>query len=154
MSAIRSQSFAIASEEACRIWAYCGAQYVDNNELLKEVSYQILRSLSVFSVNARRVLEAIPKNQNFSITSSPWSAAQPPQGLEADLWGSLSLAIHASDLQIQFAELAKGQYIRGAKVVSHALVSTDRKPGKAISPFGMAYSFLAEVAHQYKCRAA
>ena len=154
MSAIRDQSFAIASEEACRIWAYCGAQYVENDELLKEVSHQILRSLSVFALNARRVLETLPKAQKFVATSSPWLRAQPPQGFEADLWESLALAIHAADLQIHFAELTEGQYIVGAKVVSHASVSTDRKPGKAISPFGMAYGFLAEVAHHYKSRAA
>jgi hypothetical protein len=153
MSAIRNQSFAIAHEEACRLWAYCGAQYVENDALLAEVSHQILRSLSVFALNARRVLETFPKTAKFSATSSPWSRKASHEGFEEDLWESLALAIHASVLRVHFAELTDGTYIAGAKVVSHASVSTDRKPGKAISPFGMAYSFLSGVAPQFKDRA-
>lgn len=153
MSAIRDQSFEIANEEACRLWAYCGAQYVENDPLLREVSHQILRSLSVFSLCARRVLETFPKIEKFSTTSSPWTRTTPPEGMEDDLWESLALAIHATELQIHFAELTEGRYIVGAKVVSHASVSTDRKLGKAISPFGMAYGFLAEVAPRFKAQA-
>jgi len=154
MSAIRNQSFAIASEEACRLWAYCGAQYVEDDALLKEIAHQILRSISVFSLNARRVLETFPKETKFAATSSPWSGKTTIEGLETDLWESLALAIHATDLKVQFSELTEGTYIAGAKVVSHASVSTDQKFGRAISPFAMAYSFLANVAPHFKAQAA
>ena len=154
MSAIRNQSFAIAHEEACRLWAYCGAQYFEDDALLNEVSHQILRSLSVFSLNARRVLESFPKVEKFAATSSPWERKTAIEGFEPDLWESLALAIHASELQVHFAELVEGTYIPSAKVVSHASVSTDRKTGRAIFPFAMAYSFLAEVTPRVRARAA
>jgi len=147
MSAIKRQSTEIAKEEACRLWAYCGAQYVNDDFLLKEIGHQVLRSISSFSLAARRVLESYPKDHKFSLNSSPWSRGADNQelSLESDLWESLNLVIHARELRVMFGTLTEGTYVSPSMVVTHAMVSTDRKADRAIQPFAMAYAFLAHV---------
>ncbi len=150
MSAIKNQSLQLAQEEAYRLWAYCGAQYLENDAMKKQVSLYILRSISVFALCSRRVMESLDKTQKFRIDASPWSKGSLPVDMEMDLWKSNNLVIHANNIQIQFSTLTQGTYIADAKVVSHAIVSTDQKPELSISPFGMAYAFLAHVVPAYE----
>lgn len=147
MSAITNQSLEIATQEASRLWAYAGAQYVSNRELRKEISFQTIKSLSQFSLSARRILKKFPKEKKFHINANPWNYKNAE--LETDLWESLSLVIHAQELKIQFSSLNEGVYAKDAGVITHATTSTDRKKAKMISPFGMAYSFLSEVLPEY-----
>lgn len=145
MTAVKEQSLQIATEEACHLWGLCGAQYVESDLLLRETSLQIIRSLSAFALNGRRVLENFGKNQKFSTTVTPWNERTNAVPWESDLWESVNLVIHAKELKIQFATLDQGTYISNAKVVHYASVSTDQRSGRAISPFAMAYSFVQHV---------
>lgn len=151
---ILQNSFDIAKDSAVEIWSLVGAQYINNNEVLHPVELKVQKSISTFSLNARRVLESFDKSTKFGLKNKCWSSSGniDESKIELDLWNALNLIVHANSFEVVFVHLPDHlSYIsEDNKVVSYVQVSTDRRSGIYVDPFSMAYCFLSEVQVRYQ----
>lgn len=92
MSIVRN-SHVIAHKDAIKIWAVCGAQYVNNIDILHSIEIHLQKQISSFALNARRALESFDKNTKFSLKTTCWSLSGnvPEDFIEKDLWSALNL---------------------------------------------------------------
>lgn len=146
MEAITDHSVTRAADEAVQLWALASAQYPKQYELILEVATtSIIEIISIFALNARRALEALPPSEKFPLAQPRWQWAPRADGeVVGDLWDALNRIIHAQKLEVGFEQLPPLVSVidGGALVVPYILAATDRKKLAFIDPFALSHAFL------------
>jgi hypothetical protein len=152
MEVITHHSLRRAGEEAVRLWALASAQYPKSHASILEIAAaDMIETVSVFALNARRSLEILPPNMKFALAQPRWQWS-PTAGGEVvqDLRDALNRVIHAQRLQVGFEELPSQMAVvdGGALVIPYVQAATDRKELSFIDPFALSHAFLHSVLPQ------
>lgn len=143
-AAVLGHSRIHALEAAARLWSLCGAQYPMHHELLLEtVAASTIETLTVLSVNARRLLER--DRTKYALTARRWEwERKSTEAVVLDLQDALNRVIHAKDLRVGFEKLPSdiGVIDGGAVVIPYVMIETDRKPLSFVDPFSIAHALL------------
>lgn len=135
-----------ATEEAITLWALVGSQWpLDNGAIQNRVTVMVVEAISVFSLNARRTLEAIPNRSSIRLDQPRWKWEPLAEGeVVGGLSDAMNRIIHARKLDVGWEELpAESSVIAsGAVVVPYVRAETDRRELAFIDPFAMAHAFL------------
>ena len=140
-NAIHHQAQTAAQQSAIRLMSYADAVWPDG-PMLDLVIEQVLNEAVSFSVNARRVLDAL-KTTNV-VQQSEWDKdiGQPIES-ETDLRRCLNAIIHAHELQVIVSPTGRTKFADGRNVQTHGLLAnTDRYANLHIDLFGLAWSFM------------
>ncbi len=131
-------------EAATLLWSLASAQYPKRNQLLLNyATARIIQTLDVFALNARRLIENMPKGQAIALNSSRWQwEPSTNKPLVNNLWDALNHISHAKVLKVGFEELPPSVSVidGGAVVIPYILAKTDRKELAYIDPFAMAHA--------------
>lgn len=135
-----------ATEEAVTLWALASSQWpLDNRAVQERVNAMMVEAISVFSLNARRALEAIPNRVSIRLEQPRWQWEPITQGeVVAGLWDAMNRIVHARKLEVGWEKLPTGSAViaGGAVVVPYVRAETDRREFAFIDPFAMAHAFL------------
>lgn len=142
-------SSGIATLEAIKIWSICGAQYIDNANMLEQIDLTLQRSISSFALNSRRALERLAKDDKFPLKISCWSRSGDisVDKIETDMWNSINIIIHSCEFETIFESLPNSKsYIESDnKVITFVKISTDKREDVYIDPFSIAYTYISDV---------
>jgi hypothetical protein len=135
-----------AAAEAAKLWSLAIAQYPKENSVIRGfVVTSVIETVSAFALNARRALEALPRDRKFGLTQAYWTWT-PTEERETvqDLWDALNRIIHAKKLLVGLIDLPDEmtKIVGGAVVVPNVVAETDRKELAYIDPFALSYAFL------------
>ncbi len=149
MEVIVQHSFNRATEEASILWAIASSQYPLQNKLIQlHIVAQTIEIVSAFALNARRVVERLPKTEKFNLSSHRWDW-QPTSKMNkvGDFVDALNHIIHAKTLEVGMETLPEKASIidGGAVCIPYVLASTDRKDKAYIDPFALAHCFYYQV---------
>jgi hypothetical protein len=129
-----------------RLWALASSQYPRQHDfILEAVSADVIESMSVFAINARRAMEVLPSNRKFRLLQPRWRWTPTDTGeVVSDLWDGLNRIIHARKVDVGFEDLPNELSIisGGAVVVPYVRARTDKKELAYIDPFAMTHAFL------------
>ena len=149
MEAITRHSAHRAAEEAIVLWSLASTQFPKNNALfLEEASARMIEVISVFALNARRMIESIGNRPKFLLSQKRWRWTLTKKGeVVSELWDALNRIIHSKKLPVSFESLPDNiSVIDGsAVVIPYIQAETDRRELAFIDPFGLAHAYLYEV---------
>jgi hypothetical protein len=149
MEVIIKYSAGRAAEEAVILWSLSSTQFPKNySGFLKEAFACMIEAVSVFALNARRMLESIENRPKFILSQKRWRWKPTKKGeLVSELWDALNRIIHAKKLLVGFESLPDGISVidGGAVVIPYVQAETDRRELAFIDPFALAHAYLYEV---------
>lgn len=145
MEAITRHSFERAASNAAMLWSLSSAQFpARNSALIDRATEEMIEAISSFSLNARRVLEVLPRATKYPLVQGRW-VAHPIAGhpVVQDFRDALNRIVHAQLLQVGFEELPLEVSVinGGAVVIPYVFATTDRKEKSYIDPFSLAYAW-------------
>ena len=148
MEGVARHSIDRAIEHAVHLWAFSSTQFPQNNLIVVDRAHVIiLDKVSIFSLNARRALEILPRNRKFILNQSRWQWGTSENHEHVrDLFDALNRIIHAQTLDIGFVRIPEDLSViqGGAVVVPFIKAKTDRRPISFIDLFALSHSFLYE----------
>jgi hypothetical protein len=149
MEAITKHSARRAAEEAVVLWSLASTQFPKNNSgFLDEASACMIKVVSAYALNARRMLESIENRPQFLLSQKRWRWKPTKKGeIVSELWDALNRIIHAKKLLVGFESLPDNISVidGGAVVIPYIQAETDRRELAFIDPFALAHAYLYEV---------
>ncbi len=147
-SDIAFRSNRAASESAARIWALASAEYPERHQpIMDAVQDAITEEVSVFAVNARRVVEFFDLPQ-VEIGASRW-LWESTVGAEkvTVLKHALDRILHARTLTVAFVKTPKHVSVieGGGVVVPFLEIETDHRSAALVDLFSLAHGYLYQV---------
>jgi hypothetical protein len=138
-----------ATEEAVVLWSLASTQFPKNNlGFIEEVSARMIEAVSVFALNARRMIEFLENKPKFLLSQKRYKWKQIKKGeVVSELWDALNRIIHAKKLLVGFEPLPDNISVidGGAVVIPYIQAETDRRELAFIDPFALAHAYLYQV---------
>jgi hypothetical protein len=131
MEVITKYSAGRAAEEAVVLWSLGSTQFPKKNMgFLEETSACMIEVVSVFALNARRMLESVENRPKFLLSQKRWRWKPTKKGeIVSELWDALNRIIHAKKLLVGFEPLPDNISVidGGAVVIPYIQAETDRR---------------------------
>jgi hypothetical protein len=142
--AILQYSLNRATEETVVLWALTSSEYpLDHGTIQNQANTMVVEAISIFSLNARRALEALPNRPSIRLDQPRFVWKPTAKGeVVGELWDAMNRIIHARKLDVGWERLPVSHMAHGGIVVPYVKAETDRRESAFVDPFAMAHAFL------------